>query len=76
MKKTQKQLSKEVKDRFEVTVGGGLLQSISIVTDRSTGVQYLAVPNSGLSVIVDKDGKPLLTEIVEEPNSEKDMSIF
>jgi len=38
--------------------------SIRVITDKETGVQYLLAvyPNagSGLTVLVDKDGKPLL----------------
>ena len=56
------QQSKRVKERFDVELGG-ITQGISIITDNKTGVQYLAVNNSGISVIVDKDGKPLLTYV-------------
>ena len=47
------QQSKRVKERFDVELGG-ITQGISIITDNKTGVQYLAVNNSGISVIVDK----------------------
>lgn len=33
---------------------------------KKTGVQYLAIAGSGTSVIVDKDGKPLLSERVDD----------
>ena len=56
------QQSKRVKERFDVELGG-ITQGISIITDNKTGVQYLAVNNSGISVIVDKEGKPLLTDV-------------
>ncbi|MCJ1968434.1 hypothetical protein GYN10_01210 [Lactococcus piscium] len=51
-----------MKERFDVAIGG-LAQGITVITDKKTGVQYLAIANSGTSVIVDKDGKPLLSEI-------------
>ncbi|WP_203640534.1 DUF6440 family protein [Levilactobacillus andaensis] len=53
--------------RFEVetpkTKGATQVQ---IITDKETGVQYLlgmyATLGSGMTVLVDKDGKPLLKE--------------
>ena len=60
MKDTEK--TALIKERFDVAVGG-LAQGITVITDKKTGVQYLAIANSGTSVIVDKDGKPLLSEI-------------
>lgn len=56
--------SKKV-ERFDIssaqTTGSGMF---SVVTDKETQVQYLVViyPNmgSGMSVLVNKDGKPLL----------------
>jgi len=45
-----------------VNVEGAAL--VQVITDKETGVQYLLAvyPNvgSGLTVLVDKDGKPLL----------------
>ncbi|WP_301952859.1 hypothetical protein [Pseudolactococcus raffinolactis] len=38
-------------------------------------MQYLAVANSGISVIVDKDGKPLLSE-AEANNDNSTISAF
>lgn len=53
--------------RFEHT--GNDIQSIRIVTDTETGVQYLYVCDKwfnagmgGLTVLVDADGKPLIAE--------------
>lgn len=44
--------------------GSGLT---SVVVDKSTGVQYLlaVLPSmgSGMSVLVDKDGKPLIEQV-------------
>lgn len=53
--------------RFEMSgvqqSGAGLT---SVITDRETGVQYLLAvsPNlgSGMTVLVDREGKPLLSE--------------
>ncbi len=53
--------------RFEMSMvqqsGAGMT---SVITDRKTGVQYLLAvsPNlgSGMTVLVDRDGKPLLSE--------------
>ena len=56
-------MSKE--KRFEVEhVGAEGATLANVITDRNTGVQYLLAifPNvgSGLTVLLDKDGKPLL----------------
>ncbi|MBQ2612988.1 MAG: hypothetical protein IJG19_03820, partial [Methanobrevibacter sp.] len=58
----EKEKTALIKERFDVAIGG-LAQGITVITDKKTGVQYLAIANSGTSVIVDKDGKPLLSEI-------------
>lgn len=59
--------SNGVSDRFEHTGSG--IQSIRVITDTKTGVQYLFVADSwsyagqgGLTVLVDADGKPLVAE--------------
>ncbi|MGL9728955.1 DUF6440 family protein [Enterococcus sp. DIV0756] len=62
-------MSKE--KRFNVqtieTSGSGIT---TVVVDKHSGVQYLLaiVPNmgSGMAVLVDKDGKPLLAEMERE----------
>lgn len=51
--------------RFEVEFVGAEGATITnVITDKETGVQYLLAifPNvgSGLTVLLDKDGKPLL----------------
>lgn len=53
--------------RFEHTGSG--IQSIRVITDTETGVQYLFVADhwdyagqGGLTVLVDADGKPLVAE--------------
>ncbi|MCJ2162545.1 DUF6440 family protein [Lentilactobacillus kefiri] len=65
--------SKKPKKRFistklEGTDSGNL---VSIITDTETGVQYLSIGGGGVStgggvtVLVDKDGKPLLNEDIK-----------
>ena len=49
--------------RFETTVKQGTLEVVKIIRDNETGVQYLvhhAGYGSGMTVLVDQDGKPLL----------------
>ncbi|MCJ1976574.1 DUF6440 family protein [Lactococcus paracarnosus] len=65
----EKEKTALIKERFDVAVGG-LTQGITIITDKKTGVQYLAIANSGTAVIVDKDGKPLLSEQVDGDQKE------
>lgn len=60
-----------VRERFENT--GSDVDSIRIITDTETGVQYLYVCDrrwgyggmGGLTVLVDADGKPLAAEEAE-----------
>ena len=50
-------------DRFEVVEKEGFSQGTRIIVDKETGVQYLLAwwtTVGGLTVLVDKDGKPLL----------------
>jgi len=51
--------------RFEVILKEGMLSTTSIIVDTETGVNYLFVQNGysgGLTVLVDKDGKPVVTD--------------
>ena len=51
--------------RFEVTMKQGLIEGTHIILDKETGVQYLMAfcgNGCGLTVLVDKDGKPLLAK--------------
>lgn len=53
----------DIDDRFEVVAKKGMLSSYKVIVDRETGVQYLhwAEGNAGgMTVLVDRDGKPLL----------------
>lgn len=52
-------------DRFIVSDKKGIIEGTRIITDTKTGVQYLFVnwtEAGGLTVLVDKDGKPLVDE--------------
>lgn len=51
------------KDRFLINKGNGVFQGVRMITDTKTKVQYLFVWDGsagGLTVLVDKDGKPLI----------------
>ena len=61
------EVSDGVRERFEHA--GNNVQSIRIITDAETGVQYLYVCDKwfnagmgGLTVLVDADGKPLIAD--------------
>ena len=50
-------------NRFEFIEKNGLMEGTRIIVDKETGVQYLLAHWTnvgGLTVLVDKDGKPLL----------------
>ena len=52
-----------MEDRFEFVEKKGLAEGTRIIVDKETGVQYLLahwVIVCGLTLPVDKDGKPLL----------------
>lgn len=49
--------------RFEFTEKKGFMEGARVIVDKETGVQYLLAHWTnvgGLTVLVDKDGKPLL----------------
>ncbi|HKM34483.1 MAG TPA: DUF6440 family protein [Lachnospiraceae bacterium] len=51
--------------RFIMSDKEGLMEGTRIITDTETGVQYIMAfwtNIGGLTVLVDKDGKPLLDE--------------
>lgn len=57
------------KERFVETYSQGVTKKI--IVDTQTGVNYLLMSSnmtggSGLTVLVDKDGKPIITEIDSE----------
>lgn len=54
------------KKRFIETYSQGAIDTIRIIVDIQTGVNYLLVANAlggGITVLVDKDGKPIVTPI-------------
>ena len=58
-------MSKE--KRFETVYSQGM-GSIEILVDKETGVNYLYVSSGyggGLTALLDKDGKPIVTPITE-----------
>ncbi len=51
-------------DRFKVVFSQGLASKREVLVDRTTGVNYLFVADGyagGLTVLLDKDGKPVVT---------------
>ena len=57
------------KRRFIISNKEGALEGTMLITDSETGVQYLfasAGYAGGLTLLVDKDGKPLLNKEFEK----------
>lgn len=53
-------------ERFVVTYSQGVLDSIKILVDRETGVNYLYRQcgySGGMTPLLDKDGKPVVTDV-------------
>lgn len=53
-------------NRFQKTYSQGVIESMEIWVDRETGVNYLyhhAGYAGGLTVLVDPDGKPVVTPV-------------
>ena len=56
-------------DRFIKTYSQGVVGVIEILVDKETGVNYLFRRDGyggGLTVLLDKDGKPVISDIVKE----------
>lgn len=54
------------KDRFEKVYTQGVMNVTEIWVDRETGVNYLyhvSGHSGGLSVLLDKEGKPVITPV-------------
>ncbi|MBO5312970.1 MAG: xylan 1,4-beta-xylosidase [Clostridia bacterium] len=54
--------------RFERTYKQGMSPSIQVWVDKETGVNYLFMQSGysgGLTVLLDRDGKPVITPIVK-----------
>lgn len=59
------------KDRFIESYSQGTTNVRKIIVDTKTGVNYLLASSSmtagcGMTVLVDKDGKPVITPIVSD----------
>ncbi|MGF0031865.1 DUF6440 family protein [Bariatricus sp. SGI.154] len=59
------------KDRFIESYSQGTTNVRKIIVDTKTGVNYLLASSSmtagcGMTVLVDKDGKPVVTPIVSD----------
>lgn len=55
--------------RFVKTYSQGLVNSVTVWVDRETGVNYVFVQSGyggGLSPLLDKDGKPVITPYIKE----------
>ena len=53
-------------DRFEKVYSQGVMSTIEIWVDKETGVNYIFRHSGnagGLTVLVDKDGKPVITQV-------------
>ena len=56
--------------RFIIGKKEGKIEGVKIITDSETGVQYLFAFDGyagGLTLLVDKDGKPLVDKACETP---------
>ncbi|WP_202127787.1 DUF6440 family protein [Clostridium sp. C8-1-8] len=56
------------KDRFKILYQKGVVLRHVVIVDSETGVNYLFVCEGsagGLTVLLDKDGKPLVTPVEE-----------
>ncbi len=54
----------EKNERFEVTYKQGVLSQTKVIVDKETGVNYIFHCDGnagGLSILVDRDGKPVVT---------------
>ncbi len=57
------------KERFEVVYSQGMAKGMEIWVDKETGVNYLfshAGYAGGLTPLLDRDGKPIISPIVKE----------
>ncbi|KMT21801.1 DUF6440 family protein [Clostridium cylindrosporum] len=51
--------------RFEVKSSQGIMETYRVIVDKKTGVNYLYVNSGtggGLTVLVDAEGKPIVTK--------------
>ncbi|GFN35887.1 DUF6440 family protein [Tepidimicrobium xylanilyticum] len=60
-------------NRFEVVYKKGMLSGCKIIVDIETGVNYLFAWDGncgGLTVLVDKDGKPIVTPNIDRSDDD------
>ncbi len=56
-------------ERFESIYSQGTLKTIEIFVDKETGVNYIFRQSGyagGMTVLLDKDGKPVITPVNED----------
>lgn len=71
MVEIRKEQLKMAKDRFVETYSQGVTNVRKIIVDTETGVNYVLMSSGktsgcGMTVLVDKDGKPIITPINPE----------
>ena len=71
MVEIRKEQLKMAKDRFVETYSQGVTNVRKIIVDTETGVNYVLMSSNktsgcGMTVLVDKDGKPIVTPINPE----------
>ncbi len=52
--------------RFEIVYSQGIIERTDVLVDKETGVNYVyhqIGDSAGLTVLLDKDGKPVITPI-------------
>lgn len=62
-------MAKNNTDRFITTYQQGIISSVQILVDTVTGVNYLFSTSGhcgGLTVLLDQDGKPVITPVEKE----------
>ena len=61
-------------DRFKTSYSQGVLTTVSVIVDRKTGVNYIFAKSGyagGLTVLLDKDGKPVVTDVKDDDEGKK-----
>lgn len=71
MVEIRKEQSKMAKERFVETYSQGVTNIRKIIVDTETGVNYVLMSSNmtsgcGMTVLVDRDGKPIVTPVYPE----------
>ena len=64
---------KEKNERFEIVYHQGVANRTEILVDKETGVNYIfhaSGYSGGLSPLLDRDGKPIITPIINNQPTE------